>query len=355
LCVLLPSAVCFLFPQRGRTLEALDAYADYRASPAASGTVGSSSSQGRDAAANEANAEAAARALLHKRLDAVMAAAAAALLPALRAAATAAGGSSGNDGGGSSAARPVLQGLGVSEARRLQGVAEGGVLLQQRGVEPPAFLAPLLYCHPGASGGTSGVALAAAFAGTPAATAGRRGGAGGGVLAVGSAGGRSAASVGTAGRGGASRFGVSGAAGVGGGVRPLLFEDELAAEAGPATVRLGGKGTGDDASRDIVPLLFGTPAPAAAAAGGGVVGGRTPGVVRGGLFDTPAGAGGVLWGNVMPGGPGVGALDDFGGMSEADFERQVRFATPQPKGAGAAAAGGVFTHTGRRQFKRMRM
>jgi hypothetical protein len=121
------------------------------------------------------------------------------------------------------------------------------------------------------------------------------------------------------------------------------------------TVRLGGKGGGEDAARDVVPLLFGTPAPAAAGAGAGA--GRTPGVVRGGLFDTPA-AGGALWGTVgTPGGatPGVGALGEFGGMSEADFERQVRFATPQPKGAGAAGAGGVFTHTGRRQFKRMRM
>jgi hypothetical protein len=134
-------------------------------------------------------------------------------------------------------------------------------------------------------------------------------------------------------------------------VRPLLFEEEVMAEAGPGTVRLGGKDVGgkENAAADVVPLLFGTPVPAAAAAAAGTVG-KTPGIVRGGLFDTPAGMGGAaLWAKTP-------AESGFGGMTEADFERQVRFATPQPKAAAAASGGGggVFTHTGKRSHKRMR-
>jgi hypothetical protein len=43
----------------------------------------------------------------------------------------------------------------------------------------------------------------------------------------------------------------------------------------------------------------------------------------------------------------------FAGWSEADFERQVRFATPQ-KVAGGGGGGGVFTNTGKRTHKRLR-
>jgi hypothetical protein len=135
-------------------------------------------------------------------------------------------------------------------------------------------------------------------------------------------------------------------------VRPLLFEEEVMAEAGPGTVRLGGMDVGkENTAADVVPLLFGTPAPAAAAGAGTV--GKTPGIVRGGLFDTPAGmgagVGAALWAKTP-------AESGFGGMTEAIFERQVRFGTPQPKAAAAAAAGGggVFTHTGKSTHKRMR-
>jgi hypothetical protein len=80
-----------------------------------------------------------------------------------------------------------------------------------------------------------------------------------------------------------ARTGLSGAA-TGGGkdsiVRPLLFEQEALEGLGTATAR---RSAGREAAGDAVPLLFGTPAPAAA--GGGVV--------RGGLFDTPAVGGGL--------------------------------------------------------------
>lgn len=313
--------------QRGRTLEALSAYADYKASPAATGSTSHSAD-----AASEAQA-AASRAVLHKRLDSVMSAAAAALPPALRAAVA--------DGNGTGV-RSVMQGLGLSEARRLQGDAGGTIVLQQRGVEPPAFLAPLLYDAEVAGGSSS------AAAATPGTAAGSSKAAG---VFAGAAAVRSVQSGGAL-RASASRQAAASAAATAGKdsiARPLLFEEEVMAEAGAGTVRLGGKDTGkDNAAADVVPLLFGTPAPAAAAAGAV---GKTPGVVRGGLFDTPAGmgagGGAALWAKTP-------VESGFGGMTEADFERQVRFATPQPKAAAAGGGGAVFTHTGKRSHKRMR-
>lgn len=317
---------CGAMLQRCRTLEALNAYADYRASPAA---AGASSSHSSDAAAD---AEAATnRALLHKGLDAVMSAAAESLPPALRAATAAAD-------GGSTGMRSVLQGLGASEARRLQGDAGGTIVLQQRGIERPAFLAPLLYAAE-AVGSVSGVV------GTP-----------GGYASVGKAAGASIRSVQSTGAGRVSTgrqfaAGATAAAGMDSNVRSLLFGEEVTAEAGPGTVRLGGKDTGTNGAEEV-PLLFGTPAPSAAAAGASALASRTPGVVRGGMFDTPAGlppgGGASLWAKTP-------AVEGFFGTTEADFERQVRFATPQPKTAAAAAGGGgVFTHAGKRSHKRMR-
>jgi len=319
-------------------LEALSAYADYKASPAAAGA----GHQATDAAAE--GQAAASRALLHKQLDAVMAAAAAALPPALRAAAAtaAAGGSS----DGSSGLRSVLQGLGGPEARRLQGDQGGSVLLQQRGVEPPCFLAPLLHAADAAVGDA---AAAAAGAGSTPAAVGTVLGKGPGLFT--GIGPRSGLFSGALGFGGGStsrQQGVAATAGKDSVLQPLLFEDEVMAEAGPGTVKLGGKDTArQDPAADVVPLLFGTPAPAAAAAAAAA--GKTPGVVRGGLFDTPA-AGAAMWDKT----PGAGAAG-FGMMSEADFERQVRFGTPQPQAAEAGAAGaGVFLYTGQRSHKRMR-
>jgi hypothetical protein len=317
---LLPAFCCLL--QRGRTLEALNTHADYKASPAAAG-AGPASTQAADA-----QAAASSRALLHKRLDAVMAAAAAALPPSLRVA-TAAGAASG-DGG--VRVRLVLAGLGGSEVRRVVGEQGGSqLLLQQRGVEPPAFLAPLLSAAVDPADGSSAAAMAA----TPAAVAGTAGVKRVGVFSSGATG--SALSSGAVG----ARTGLSGAAAGGGKdsvVRPLLFEQEALTGLGTATARR--VAAGREAAGDAVPLLFGTPA--AAVAGGGVV--------RGGLFDTPAAGGGAaLWGQ------GAEAADGgFAGWSEADFERQVRFATPQPKAAGGGGGGGVFTNTGKRTHKRLR-
>lgn len=338
--------------QRGRSLEALSAYAAYKASPAGSGAAAAGGGVGQTATDADAEAQAAtSRALLHKRLDAVMAAAAAALPPALRAAtaAPAAGGGVGSDdSSGSAGLRSVLQGLG-SEARRLQGEQGGTVELQRRGVEPPCFLAPLLSASIVGSGqGHTGTGATPA-----AAAAGRRS-----LLA--GAGTRSGGRVGAAARDSSSRLPQAAAAAAAvlekdrAVKQPLLFEEEIIADAGPKTVKLGGgkdaAAAGKDNAADVVPLLFGTPAPASAAGDAG----KTPGIVRGGLFDTPAGGGVALWANT-PATGGVGLM-----MSEADFERQVRFATPQAKaaggggGAGAGGGGGVFTYTGQRSLKRMR-
>lgn len=331
----------------------MSAYAGFKATTA---SEAASSASGPASAADAAGASAT-RALLHQRLDALMAAAAAALPPALRTAAVAQ-----RDG---SAARQVVQAIGSFEDRQLVGQQEQGVVLQQRGVEPPVFLGPLLYADGAPSSSAalsakaSGVQLRTAAPVVPvthssAAINPRK------VVFTGAVAQQQAAGLAGPAKNSTSQQRLP-SAGKENESRWMLFEARVqeagrSGRSGPGL--LGTKaGFSESADADAVPLLFATPAPAVASAVTAATDaatavkstiGRT--VVRGGLFDTPAGmpagAGATLWGKTPAG------FD----VSELEFEKHVRFATPQPKAAAAAAAGagGVLKYTGPPSHKRMR-
>ncbi|KAF6262479.1 hypothetical protein COO60DRAFT_628905 [Scenedesmus sp. NREL 46B-D3] len=299
--------------QRGRSLEALAAYAEYKASPAAQAATSASAS------------------LLQRQLHTLMSAAAAALPPALRATATSAAAAA---AGG---ARPTVAGLvagagtaadgDVSRSAAVSDVPS--VSLMHRGVEAPVFMSPLIAAQPEVQGSLAAAAAAAAavavdtdmdagMEGTPAAAAAAGGSAATNALLQGS-----------------------------------LFGGEVLAEAGPGSValnnpsakpqglaghgRLQHDGT-DGAGSEFVPLLFGTPAPAAAAA---------LGAGSGMAAAAAAGAGGSLFGG-LDAGVFAGATTPAGlapglfAMSEADFGRDVLgIGGKGAAAAAAAAAGGV--------------
>lgn len=264
--------------QRGRSLEALKAYADYKASPAAAAAA--SSEHG---------------ALLHRQLQTLMSAAAAALPPSLRAtvSTTAASGSD------SAAAVSILSGLGGLELDISKSNIPVAVLSSQGG-EQPVFMSQIV---PAAVAGDCGVrwqATAAAGGGAP--------------TAQGEAQQQDAATaslMASAVANAAPSFGVVAAAGLDSN-RPVtsLFAAEVAAAAGPGSVALSSSHQGAPAGLpaaaadpDYVPLLFGTPAPAAAAAQR--LGQPSGGYQQSG-FSTP----------------GVGQDSGFG-MSEEEFGREV--------------------------------
>lgn len=275
--------------QRGRSLEALSAYAEYCASPA--GTAAAA------AAGAGAAGSSAAAAVLYRQLQTLMAAAAAALPPSLRATATA-------------ASKRTLGAIGNSTAAD---AAEKGslpvVTLQYRGVEPPVFLSALIPAVPagsglkGSSAGLSVEGLTLDGNGTEPDEEG------------------SAAAPAAA-----QAAGLHAAAPTG--FRGSLFADEVLAEAGPGSVALdkpqglagstAQQAAAGGMSGDYVPLLFGTPAPAPApAAGRAAAAGEGPGLFGG----TEAG------------------LNPAGGfsMTEAEFGRDV-LGINRPGDAAAPAA-----------------
>lgn len=234
-----------------------------------------------------------------------MAAAAAALPPSLRATAVAA--AAGNSGTGVS----ILAGLGGPDADISNSKIPVSVL-QSRGVEKPVFMSQLI---PAAAAGEGGISEAVA---TDMGAAGDN--------AVGANGRQSAAvdaglPAGSTFWRGFSRTPAAAAATAtsDGRFAGSLFGEEVAAEAGPGAVAIGGNqqglagaSTAAASDGDFVTLLFGTPAPGAA---GAKTGFSTPDAAGTGL-STPGGA--VVAGFSTPDGQGTGF-----GMSEEEFGREV--------------------------------